>query len=240
LKKILLLFFFLLAGLAAQAQSGRFTMKGIVADTSGVGLPEATVMILLPKDSSLVNFGRTDKQGVFEFKNLKRIPYLFKVSYVGYLPYQQYVNPKEGDVTDLGKLNMKFLNQDLYEVVIKSARAPLSIRGDTVEYDPRAFKVPPGATVEDLLRRLPGMQIEQDGSIKAQGESVKRVTVDGKRFFGDDVKAATKNLPAEAISKVQVFNDKTEQSRITGVDDGKHEKTLNLQLKDSHKRQQWE
>jgi hypothetical protein len=236
LKKILLLLLLCLAGLTTHAQSGRFTIKGVIADTAGVGLPEATVMLLLPKDSSLVNFGRTDKHGAFEFRNVKRVPYLLKVSYVGYLPFQQNVTPKEGDVTDLGKMNMKFLNQDLYEVVIKTARAPLSIRGDTVEYDPRAFKVPPGATVEDLLRRLPGMQIEQDGSIKAQGESVKRVTVDGKRFFGDDVKAATKNLPAEAISKVQVFNDKTEQSRITGVDDGKHEKTLNLQLKDSHKK----
>jgi hypothetical protein len=225
-----------IAALTVHAQSGRFTIKGIIADTAEVGLPEATVMLLLPKDSSLVNFGRTDKQGAFEFKNVKRIPYLLKVSYVGYLPYQQNVKPEDGDVTDLGKLGMKFLNQDLYEVVIKTARAPLSIKGDTVEYDPRAFKVPPGSTVEDLLRRLPGMQVEQDGSLKAQGEAVKRVTVDGKRFFGDDVKAATKNLPAEAISKVQVFNDKTEQSRISGVDDGKHEKTLNLELKDSHKK----
>jgi hypothetical protein len=236
LKKILLLLLCCLVGLTVHAQSGRVTIKGVIADTAGIGLPEATVMLLLPKDSSLVNFGRTDKQGAFEFRNVKRVPYLLKVSYVGYLPYQQNVNPKDDDAVDLGRMNMKFLNQDLYEVVIKTARAPLSIRGDTVEYDPRAFKVPPGATVEDLLRRLPGMQIEQDGSIKAQGESVKRVTVDGKRFFGDDVKAATKNLPAEAISKVQVFNDKTEQSRITGVDDGKHEKTLNLQLKDSHKK----
>lgn len=236
MKKILLLFLCSLLGLTTYAQSGRFTMKGIVADTAGAGLPEATVMLLLPKDSSLVNFGRTDKQGAFEFRNVKRIPYLLKVSYVGYLPFQQDVTPKEGDVTDLGKLGMKFLNQDLYEVVIKTARAPLSIRGDTVEYDPRAFKVPPGSSVEDLLRKLPGMQVEQDGSLKAQGETVKRVTVDGKRFFGDDVKAATKNLPAEAISKVQVFNEKTEQSRVTGVDDGKHEKTLNLQLKDSHKK----
>lgn len=236
MKKLYLLLLLCLGGLAVHAQSGRFTLKGVVADTAGVGLPEATVMLLTPKDSALVNFGRTDKNGAFEFKNIKRIPYLLKVSYVGYLPYQHEVRPNDGDVTDMGKLPMKFLNQDLYEVVIKTARAPLSIKGDTVEYDPRAFKVPPGSTVEDLLRKLPGMQVEQDGSLKAQGESVKRVTVDGKRFFGDDVKAATKNLPAEAISKVQVFNDKTEQSRITGVDDGKREKTLNLQLKDSHKK----
>jgi hypothetical protein len=237
LKKILLLLFCSLIALVTHAQSqGRFAMKGIVTDTSGNGLPEATVMLLLPKDSSLVNFGRTAKDGSFEFKNLKRIAYLLKVSYVGYLPYQQHVNPNDGEVTNLGKLGMKFLNQDLYEVVIKTARAPLSIRGDTVEYDPRAFKVPPGSTVEDLIRKLPGMQVDADGNIKAQGETVKRVTVDGKRFFGDDPKMATKNLPAEAINKVQVFNGKSEQSKATGVDDGKREKTVNLELKDSHKK----
>jgi hypothetical protein len=237
LKKILLLLCCSLIGFASLAQNtGRFTMKGIVGDTAGVGLPEATVMLLLPKDSSLVNFGRTNKDGSFEFRNLKRISYLFKVSYVGYLPYQQLVNPNDGDVTNLGKMSMKILNNDLYEVVIKTARAPLSIKGDTVEYDPRAFKVPPGSTVEDLIRKLPGMQVDADGNIKAQGEDVKRVTVDGKRFFGDDPKMATKNLPAEAINKVQVFNGKTEQSKVTGVDDGKREKTLNLELKDSHKK----
>ena len=237
MKKILLLLFSSLICLASYGQNtGRFTMKGIVADTAGAGLPEATVMLLLPKDSSLVNFGRTAKDGSFEFKNLRRISYLLKVSYVGYLPYQQNVTPNDGDVTNVGKLDMKFLNQDLYEVVIKTARAPLSIRGDTVEYDPRAFKVPPGSTVEDLIRKLPGMQVDADGNIKAQGEEVKRVTVDGKRFFGDDPKMATKNLPAEAINKVQVFNGKTEQSKVTGVDDGKREKTVNLELKDSHKK----
>jgi hypothetical protein len=237
LKKILLLFFLCLPILAAHAQTGgRFTLKGIVTDTAGAAMPEATVMLLVPKDSTLVNFSRTTKEGVFEFKNLKRANYLVKITYVGYLPYQHNIIPNDGDATDLGKIKMSFMDQALYEVVIKTFRAPLSIRGDTIEYDPKAFKVPPGASVEDLIRRLPGLQVDQDGNIKAQGETVKRVTVDGKRFFGDDTRAATKNLPAEAISKVQVFNEKTEQSRITGVDDGKHEKTLNLELKDSHKK----
>ncbi|WP_353718261.1 carboxypeptidase-like regulatory domain-containing protein [Dyadobacter sp. 676] len=237
MKKILLLLWLCLPMLSAHAQTGgRFTLKGVVADTAGAGLPEATVMLLTPKDSTLVNFMRTSKQGAFEFKGLKRGSYLLKITYVGYLPYQHTVNPNDGDLTDMGSIKMAFMDQNLYEVVVKAFRAPLSIRGDTIEYDPKAFKVPPGANVEDLIRRLPGMQVEQDGSIKAQGETVKRVTVDGKRFFGDDTKAATKNLPAEAISKVQVFNEKTEQARLTGVDDGKHEKTLNLQLKDSHKK----
>jgi hypothetical protein len=236
LKKFLLLLIFCLP-IATYAQTGgRFTLKAIVTDSSGAGLPEATVMLLSPRDSALVNFGRSTKDGSFELKNLKRATYLLKITYVGNVPLQKEIKPGEGDVLDLGKIRMDQMDKDLYEVVIKAFRAPMSIRGDTIEYDPKAFKVPPGANVEDLLRRLPGMQVDQNGDLKAQGETVKRVTVDGKRFFGDDVKAATKNLPAEAISKVQVFNDKTEQSRITGVDDGKHEKTLNLQLKDSHKK----
>lgn len=237
LKKILLLLSFCLMGAMSYAQTAsRFTLKAVVIDSTGVGLPEATVMLLAPRDSALVNFGRTGKDGSFEMKNLKRATYLLKITYVGNVPLQKEIVASERDVVDLGKIKMEQMDKDLYEVVIKAFRAPMNIRGDTIEYDPKAFKVPPGANVEDLLRRLPGMQVDQNGDLKAQGETVKRVTVDGKRFFGDDVKAATKNLPAEAISKVQVFNDKTEQSRITGVDDGKHEKTLNLQLKDSHKK----
>lgn len=237
LKKLLLSIFLLLIGWAATAQiTGRFTLKGTVVDSAGAVLPGATVMLLTPQDSSLLSYGRTNEQGQLEFKNLKRTAYLLKISYVGYLPYEKLVNNQDSYVTDLDSIQLTMLNQDLFEVVIKTARAPLSIRGDTVEYNASSFKVPPGSTVEDLLRRLPGMQVEQDGTVKAQGQEVKRVTVDGKRFFGDDPKMATKNLPAEAISKVQVFNGKSEQSRITGVDDGKQEKTLNLELKDSHKK----
>lgn len=228
----------LITSFFALAQTpGRYTIKGTVVDSTGALLPAATVMLLSPQDSALVSFGRTGDEGTLEFKNVKRVPYLLKISYVGYLPYEQVVKP-DGDepVTDLGKIQLKILNQDLFEVVIKTARAPLSIRGDTVEYNASSFKVPPGSSVEDLLRRLPGMQVDQDGTIRSQGQEVKRVTVDGKRFFGDDPKAATKNLPAEAISKVQVFNGKSEQARLTGIEDGKQEKTLNLELKDSHKK----
>ena len=236
MKKALLPLLLLLCLTAHAQNSGRFSIKGTVVDSTGAVLPGATIMLLLPKDSSLVNFGRTDEKGVLEFKNIKRIPHLLKISYVGYLPYEQEIVPTDDPVFDAGNIQLKILNQDLFEVVIKTARAPLSIRGDTVEYNASSFKVPPGSTVEDLLRKLPGMQVEQDGTIRAQGQEVQRVTVDGKRFFGGDTKMATKNLPAEAISKVQVFNGKTEQARLTGVEDGKQEKTLNLELKESHKK----
>lgn len=203
MKKILLSLVLTVLAVAAQAQnSGRFTIQGTVVDSAGTALPGATVMLLAPKDSALVNHNRSDEAGKLEFKNVKRAAYILKISYVGYLPADIAIDPQEKDVLDVGNIKLKVLNQDLFEVVIKTARAPLSIRGDTVEYNAASFKVPPGSTVEDLLRKLPGMQVERDGTIRAQGQEVQRVTVDGKRFFGGDVKMATKNLPAEAISKV--------------------------------------
>jgi Outer membrane protein beta-barrel family/Carboxypeptidase regulatory-like domain len=219
------------------AQSpARISVKGLVIDSSSTTLPSATIMLLTPKDSALVSYGRTENDGQFEIKGVKRGIYLLKISYMGYLPYQQEFTPAEGAVTDLGKIQLKPIMKELYEVVIRTAKAPLSIKGDTVEYNAASFKVPPGSTVEDLLRKLPGMSVDQDGNIKAQGQDVKRVTVDGKQFFGGDTKMATKNLSAEAIKKVQVFNDKTEQAKATGIDDGKKEKTMNLELKDEFKK----
>jgi Outer membrane protein beta-barrel family/CarboxypepD_reg-like domain len=237
MKKLLLLFsLFLLFTPVFSQNPNRINIKGIVADTSGETLPLATVMLLNPKDSALINFTRGDDKGAFEFKNVKNQAYLLKISYVSYLPLQKNIEPSATPVLDLGSVIVKPITKELLEVVIKTARAPLSIRGDTIEYNAASFKVPPGSTVEDLLRRLPGIEVDADGNIKAQGRDVKKLYVDGKTFFGDDPKAATKNLGAETISKVQVFNEKSEQSKLTGVDDGKKEKAMNLELKEEYKK----
>ena len=227
----------LLLHVSLHAQNpSRVTIKGTVIDTSGDETPLPTVMLLNPSDSTLVNFTRGDDKGSFTFKNVKNVPYLLKVSYVGYLPLQVHLKPSTDEVNDLGKLRIKPITNELLEVVVKAAKATLSIRGDTIEYDASSFKVPPGSTVEDMLRRLPGIEVDADGNIKAQGKDVKRVYVDGKMFFGDDPKAATKNLGAETISKIQVYNEASEQSKLTGVEDGKKEKAMNLELKDEYKR----
>lgn len=222
-------------GLYAQTTPARFTLKGQAVDTSAAALNGATVMLLTPKDSALVNFTRTSSTGDFAFKNLKRGPYLLKISFVGSIPYNKVIAPPDGEMLDLGQLKLKPISKELMEVVVRTARAPLNIKGDTIEYNAASFKVPPGSTVEELLRKLPGFQIDQEGNIRAQGQEVKKVTVDGKSFFGNDPKMATKNLPSEAISKIQVFTDKSEQAKLTGVDDGKKEKTVNLELKDNFK-----
>jgi hypothetical protein len=214
----------------------KVTISGMVADTTGEVLPLSTVMLLNPDDSTLLNFTRGDDEGFFQFKNVQNKPYLLKVSYVGYIPLQTYLPESESELVDVGTLGMKLINEQLMEVVIKEARATLSIRGDTVEYDASSFKVPPGSTVEDMLRRLPGIELDEDGNIKAQGRDVRRVYVDGKTFFGDDPKAATKNLGAETLSKIQVYDEASEQSKLTGIDDGKEEKVMNLELKEEYKK----
>lgn len=236
--RFILVFLFLLhfsSALLAQNPS-RVTIKGFVADTTGERTAFATVMLLNASDSTLINFTRSSNDGEFSFKNVKNSPYLIKVSYIGHLPLQKYLPASSTDVNDVGVLQIKPITSELLEVVVKAAKATLSIRGDTIEYDASSFKVPPGSTVEDLLRRLPGIDVDADGNIKAQGRDVRRVYVDGKTFFGDDPKAATKNLGAETISKVQVYNESSEQSRLTGVDDGKREKALNLELKEEYKK----
>jgi Outer membrane protein beta-barrel family/Carboxypeptidase regulatory-like domain len=235
-KATLLLFFFLFCASIYAQNPARITIKGVIQDTSAAVMNGATVMLLTPKDSALVNFSRANDKGVFEFRNVKNGNYILKVSFVGFIPFQQVLTPSASEIEDLGALKIKPISKELLEVVVKTARAPLTIKGDTIEYDARSFKVPPGSSVEDLLRRLPGMEVDAQGNIKAQGKDIKKVLVDGKTFFGDDPKAATKNLGAETISKVQVFNDKSEQSKLTGIDDGKKEKAINLELKEEYKK----
>ena len=238
-KRVSVCLFYLFCTLftAIHAQNpSKVTIKGNVQDTLGVEQPFATVMLLNPKDSALLNFTRGDDKGHFEFKNVKNTAYLLKMSFVGFIPFQQNIMPSALDVNDLGALKMKPITKELMEVVIRTAKAPLSIRGDTIEYNASSFKVPAGSTVEDLLRRLPGIEVDADGNIKAQGKDVSKLYVDGKTFFGSDPKAATKTLGAETISKVQVFNEKSEQSKLTGIDDGKKEKAMNLELKEEFKK----
>lgn len=228
-------FIFLLStflGLALAAHAQKISVKGQLADSTGTALPSATVLILSPKDSSLVNFGVSNNQGFFEIKNLNRAEYLFRVTYVGYAPLTVKISPKPDDtVVDLGLLKMQPESRILDEVTIRAERAPVVVKKDTIEFNAASFKTKANANVEDLLKTMPGIEVETDGTIRAQGEQVQRVMVDGREFFGRDPKLATRNLPADAIDKVQVFDRKSDQSQFTGIDDGQREKTINLELK---------
>lgn len=228
------LFILLLFSLPVFAQ--KITIKGIVTDSSSAPLQYATVLLLSPKDSSLVNFGRTNDKGIFELKNLNPTNYLFKITYIGHQPFFKLIVPGEAMGIDLGTIKLQAVSKELAEITVKGDKAPVSIKGDTVEFNAGSFRVKPNGVVEDLLKKLPGVEVEKDGTIKAQGETVRRITVDGKEFFGRDPKMATKNLPADAIDKVQVYDKRSDQADFTGIDDGQRSKNINLKLKEDRKK----
>jgi hypothetical protein len=212
-------------------------IEGTLSDSTGNALPSATVLLLHAKDSSLVNFAPSDAEGKFVFKNVSPQKYLLKVSYVGFAPFTILVNAESGgDHLFIGKLILAEQSRELDEVTIEGEKAPVVIKKDTIEFNASSFKTKENAMVEDLLKKLPGVEVDNDGTVRAQGKEVQRVTVDGKNFFGTDPKLATRNLPADAVSKVQVFDKKSDQAAFTGIDDGQREKTINLELKEEKRK----
>ena len=130
---------------------------------------------------------------------------------------------------------MKSTPVSLGEVVVEEDYIPLRFKTDTIEYNTAAFVTKPDAVVEDLLKKLPGLDVDRAGNIKAMGEDIKKVLVDGREFFGSDPKMATRNVPADALRKVQVYDKRSDESEFTGIDDGTRDKTLNLMLKEDKK-----
>lgn len=226
-----LLFF---ASLTTFAQ--RFTLVGTVVDSSAKPLQYATIMLLNMKDSSLANYGRTDYKGNFELKNIAEANYLFKITFMGHKPYWKPIIPAGSTLLDMGTVKMEAQSKILDEIVVKAEAAPVKIIGDTVVFNAGSFKVKQNAVVEDLLKKLPGVEVDREGNIKAQGENVRRITVDGKEFFGRDPKMASKNLPADAIDKVKLYDKRSDQADFTGIDDGRREKNIDLTLKEDRKK----
>lgn len=224
-------------GFAAFSNAQQISISGQLIDTAQEKVMAATVMLLNSKDSSLINYTSSNKDGYFFFNNIKRNNYILKVSHVTYMPVSISINP-QGDQknVNLGIIELREIANFLMEVVIKEAKAPIFIKGDTVEYDATTFKVPPGSTVEDLLKKLPGIEVDANGDITTMGRDVNSVYVDGKVFFSNDPKTVTQNLDAAAIKKVQVYTEQTEQEKVTGLSSGNRDKALNLQLKDEYKK----
>lgn len=224
-------FVFLLSGLTAQNQ--RWLVKGILTDSTHQPLEAGSVVLLKAKDSSLVTFSRTNDQGLFELKNVKSgEAYLLKITFLGFLDYTKIIGPESPDpVIDLGKITLAAESTLLGVITVNEQYVPVQIKKDTIEFNAAAFKTQPNANVEDMIKKMPGMEVDKEGNISAQGKNVTQVLVDGKKFFGKDPKIATRNLPADAIDKVQVFDKKSDASEFSGIDDGDRETTINLKLK---------
>ncbi|MEM6724270.1 MAG: outer membrane beta-barrel protein [Bacteroidota bacterium] len=216
---------------SANAQS--FQINGEVLDSLNTPMTGATVMLLQQQDSLLASFSIVGDKGQFALRNVPAGDYLLNVTFLGYENYFEPIQIVED--LELAPILIAKENTLLDEIVVKDEIIPIRINNDTVEYAARAFGTQPNDKVEDLLRKLPGLEVDREGNIKAQGEDIGRVLVDGKEFFGDDPKMATKNLPADAVDKVQVFDRASDFAEFSGIDDGQEEKTINLQLKEDKK-----
>jgi hypothetical protein len=236
MKNLALLFFIGLLPYIVAAQQIGF-VKGKLTDTAArQPLAGATVAILLGSDSSLASFTLSDKKGEFEIKNLAAGKYLLVVSFTGYEVFNKPFSLTTAMPGALfGEINMQREYKTLTGVVVSDI-SPVKIHGDTISFKANAFNTRPDATVEDLLKKLPGIQVQKDGTIKALGETVMKVYVDGKEFFGNDPKIATKNLTAAMVDQIQVFEDMSEQARFTKIDDGNRSKAINIKLKKDKKK----
>jgi hypothetical protein len=207
------------------------TIQGSLKDSiANRALNSATVSLVYAKDSSLVSFSRTNEEGFFNFKNVAAGSYLISVSYVGYIPKWVPVITGTEKTVEMGVIYMNDVNS-MSTVTVTARRPPVVINGDSVEFNSENFKTAPNAVVEDLLKKMPGMEVDNAGGITVNGKKVTKVFVNGKEFFTGDPMMATKNLPADAVDKIQVYDRKSDQAMFTGIDDGSEETAINLKLK---------
>lgn len=222
--------------LAQTKQKG--LIKGHLTDkTSGQPLADASIALLYAKDSSIAASAFTDKKGSFTLDELPTGTYKLYITFLGYQPLLQTVSLNEDKPqASLGAIPLQKTGVTLGEVEITEIKPPIRVKKDTLEFNAGSFKTRQNAVVEELLKKLPGVEVDKDGTIKAQGETIKKILVDGKPFFGNDPRLATKNLPADIIDKIQLINKKSDQAQFSGIDDGQTEKAINITIKKDRKK----
>jgi hypothetical protein len=233
--KYLLLVLSLVAFRCLFAQKGN--LSGKVIDTSeSRPLANAVVSIISPSDSVLLKFTRTHEDGSFVIPGIPVKKFIVLITFPKYADYVDNFSDSSGNGIVMGIVPLTKRSQLLETVVIRQQIAAIRMKGDTLEFKADSFKVSQGSTVDELLKRLPGIQVDRNGQITAQGETVKKVLVDGEEFFSDDPAVVIKNLQADAVDKVQLYDKKSDQAEFTGIDDGQRSKTINLTLKADKKK----
>lgn len=224
--KLILTIFAAVMALGLQATS----ISGTIVDETGEALPEATVRLLAARDSSYVKGTASNLQGQFRLQEVKAGKYILAASYIGYTT--KYTDITVGDkALRLGNITLGESSVLLKEATVTAVKTPVKVMEDTIEYNADSYKTQPNAVVEDLLKRLPGVEVDSEGKITANGKEVTKILVDGREFFSDDPKVASKNLPVDMVDKLQVVDRKSDLARLTGVDDGEDETVINLTVK---------
>lgn len=218
--------------MAFAQQSGVNVTGSVVEQGSDTPIEQATVRLLNVKDSAMVRGVVSARNGSFTLKNVKKGSYLLHITFIGYDPlYQPLQITGKKNPVNVGKLELSDGAIELGEAVVIGKAPEVTVRNDTVEYNADSYKVTEGSVLEDLLKKMPGVEVDSEGKITVNGKEVKKVMVDGKEFFSDDPKVASKNLPAKMIDKLQVLDKKSDMAQMTGFDDGEEETVINLTVK---------
>ncbi len=223
----------LLVSLAAIAQ--RTVQSSVFDANNGMPLEMVTVRLLKASDSTLVQGAQTNSNGWFSLQRINPGKYVLIVSSVGYNDYRENILVERKDII-LKNIQLKENVQALKELEVKGTAAQLVVKGDTLEYNATAFKVQENAVVEELLKKLPGVEVTNEGKITVNGQEINKIRVDGKKFFDGDIEMATKNLPAEMIDKIQVLEQKSEMAQLTGFEDDETERIINFTTKSNRRK----
>ena len=227
MKKLLPLIFLFIAAQLAFGQSVR-EINGVVRDTAGLSVIAATVRLTSPQDTLMT---RTDIDGLFTFRNVKSSQFVVSISSLGYSDFvKRYLYAETTNPVKLDPIVLKSQSNVLRDVIISGA-APVVVKQDTIEYRASDFPVRENSVAEDIIKKLPGVEVDKDGNVTTQGKSVTRIKVNGKDYFDGDLKTATQGLPADIIEKIQVVDDYGDQAAITGIREGEADKIINITIR---------
>lgn len=226
IKKTVVLLLILISTMVTYAGN----VSGRVVDSSKEPMIQASIRLLAAKDSAYVTGTATNDNGRFRLQGVKSGKYILQATYVGYNPTYKNITVGAENLR-VGEIVMEESSIMLKETTVIGVKTPIKVMEDTVEYNADTYKTQPNAVVEDLLKRLPGVEVDSEGKITANGKEVTKILVDGKEFFSDDPKVASKNLPVNMVDKLQVVDRKSDLARLTGVDDGEDETVINLTVK---------
>ena len=229
LSHILLLLVSLLAAPSAFAQAIYSVKVRAVEEKTGQPVAFATASVTVKGEKEALKYTLTDDQGYATMTKLKKGSYTFRVELMGYKSYVREITIEKN--MDLGTIRMADDAIALDAAQISAVGNPIIVKKDTIEYAASSFKTSDNDMLEELLKKLPGVEVEADGSITANGETIKKITIDGKTFFLDDPQLASKNIPAKIIEKVKVVEKKSDQAQFTGIDDGEEETVIDLSLR---------
>ena len=227
-----ILFSLTLMCFTVQVFSQRITVSGRVLDSAGEAIDMVTVQILTLPDSTYVNGCVSNSRGYFTLPSVTAGSYAVKFSFVGYGTKVQAVNlTTRRTQVNLGTVRLEEDAVLLKEAVVTAQAAQVEVKEDTLQYNVSAYRVPEGSALEELVKKIPGAEVSEDGTITLNGKDITKILVNGKEFFSGDTQVAMKNLTVDMVDKIKAYDKKSDLARVTGIDDGEEEAVLDLTVK---------